>query len=320
MIIGMVLFPRLTLLDLAGPYEVFARIPDARVRLAAATLDPVRTDQGMEVLPDTPFEDAPQFDVLFVPGGPGQYYRMEDRVFLDFLRKQAQEAQWITSVCTGALLLGAAGLLRGYQATTHWMSMDLLELLGAKPVPERVVVDRNRITGAGVTAGIDVALVIAARTGSDDLAREIQLNIEYDPHPPFHSGSPRTAEPALVERVAESRRAFQDKVRVPDLRLSLKQREKLVCFQMTDVDNLGHQGTASPFPRFCRDRNGGNARRQRIRKPNSVEPAPHARQSIPQNGRLRRPRVLIPGGGGDGPLFRLVMVPATSRSLPAFRV
>jgi len=213
MIIGMVLFPRLTLLDVAGPYEVFARIPDARVRLAASSLDPIRTDQGMEILPDTPFDEAPQFDVLFVPGGPGQYYRMEDASFLDFLRKQAAGAKWVTSVCTGALLLGAAGLLRGYKATTHWMSMDLLELVGAKPISERVVVDRNRITGAGVTAGIDVALVIAARTAGEDLAREIQLNIEYDPHPPFRSGSPRTADPKLVERVAESRRGFQDKRR-----------------------------------------------------------------------------------------------------------
>ena len=213
MVIGIVLFPRLTLLDVAGPYEVFARIPGSRVRLAAASLDPVRTDQGMEILPDTPFEEAPQFDVLFVPGGPGQYYRMEDEAFLDFLQKQAAGAKWVTSVCTGALLLGAAGLLRGYKATTHWMSMDLLELVGAKPLAERVVVDRNRITGAGVTAGIDVALVIAARVGTEDLAREIQLNIEYDPHPPFRSGSPRTADPKLVERVAESRRGFQDKRR-----------------------------------------------------------------------------------------------------------
>ena len=213
MIIGMVLYPRLTLLDLAGPYEVFSRIPNTRVRLMAASLDPIRTDQGMEVLPDTPFEEAPQSEVLFVPGGPGQYYRMEDKSFLDFLRKQAAGAKWVTSVCTGSLLLGAAGLLKGYKATTHWMSMDLLEMLGAKPVAERVVVDRNRITGAGVTAGIDVALVIAAHTAGDDVAREVQLNIEYDPHPPFHSGSPRTADPKLVERVAEARRGFQEKRR-----------------------------------------------------------------------------------------------------------
>jgi cyclohexyl-isocyanide hydratase len=209
----MVLYPRLTLLDLAGPYEVFSRIPNTRVRLMAASLDPIRTDQGMEVLPDTPFEEAPQSEVLFVPGGPGQYYRMEDKSFLDFLRKQAAGAKWVTSVCTGSLLLGAAGLLKGYKATTHWMSMDLLEMLGAKPVAERVVVDRNRITGAGVTAGIDVALVIAAHTAGDDVAREVQLNIEYDPHPPFHSGSPRTADPKLVERVAEARRGFQEKRR-----------------------------------------------------------------------------------------------------------
>src|SRR5262245_52054122 len=150
MVIGIALFPRLTLLDVAGPYEVFARIPDARVRLASSSLDPIRTDQGMEILPDTPFEEAPSFDVLFVPGGPGQYQMMEDNAFIGFLKKQAGNAKWITSVCTGALLLGAAGLLRGYQATTHWMSLDLLEMLGARPLRERVVIDRNRITGAGV--------------------------------------------------------------------------------------------------------------------------------------------------------------------------
>lgn len=209
MIIGMVLFPRFTILDVAGPYEVFARMPGAEVRLVATTKEPLRTDQGMVVHPDATF-DTSQLDVLFVPGGPGQFERMEDERFLKFLKEQANHATWVSSVCTGALLLGAGGLLKGYRATTHWLSLPLLSLLGAEAVGERVVIDRNRITAAGVSAGIDLALVLAARLFDEKLAREIQLIIEYDPEPPFPGGSPGKADAAEVERVRASRRAFQD--------------------------------------------------------------------------------------------------------------
>jgi cyclohexyl-isocyanide hydratase len=189
----MVLFPGLTQLDLTGAYEVLARMPDTRVHLVASTLDPVRSEWGLTILPDATFGDAPPLDVLCVPGGWGVNKRLDDDELLDFLRIRADHARYITSVCSGSLLLGAAGLLRGYRATTHWLSLDLLPLLGAEAVRQRVVRDRNRVTGAGVTAGIDFALALAAELFGPATAQRIQLAIEYAPAPPFESGSPDTA-------------------------------------------------------------------------------------------------------------------------------
>jgi cyclohexyl-isocyanide hydratase len=201
----MVLFPRLTQLDLAGPYEVLVRLPGTTVYLVADTLAPVRSERGLTITPDATFDDVPPLDIFCVPGGPGVDPMMEDARLLGFLQARAQRARYVTSVCTGALLLGAAGLLRGYRATTHWTSLDLLPLFGATPVEERVVIDRNRLTGGGVTAGIDLALAIAAELFGRAVAEEIQLTIEYDPAPPFRSGSPRTAPPAVLERVIRAR-------------------------------------------------------------------------------------------------------------------
>jgi len=195
--IGMLLFPNITQLDLTGPYVVFSRMPDTRVAVIAATPAPVRTEWGLTITPDAAFDVAPELDVLCVPGGWGVNAMLEDAPFLSFVRERAARARYVTSVCSGALLLGAAGLLRGYRATTHWMSVDLLPQLGAIPLRERVVADRNRITAAGVTAGIDLGLVIASELFGEQTAQEIQLAIEYDPAPPFASGSPRTA-PARV--------------------------------------------------------------------------------------------------------------------------
>ena len=189
----MVLFPGLTQLDLTGAYEVLARMPDTRVHLVASTLDSVRTEWGLTILPDVSFGDAPPLDVLCVPGGWGVNSRLDDEELLSFLRARGERARYVTSVCSGALLLGAAGLLRGYRATTHWMSLDLLPLLGAEPVRHRVVRDRNRITGAGVTAGIDFGLALAAELFGPAAAQRIQLAIEYAPAPPFDGGSPDTA-------------------------------------------------------------------------------------------------------------------------------
>jgi cyclohexyl-isocyanide hydratase len=202
--IGMILFPNFTLLDFAGPCEVFGRFPNAYCQIVAASLEPVRTDHGIKITPYTTFADALDFDLLFVPGGPGQIQAMEDQALLDFLRKQGQTAKYITSVCTGSLLLGAAGLLQGYRATSHWRYIDLLSLMGAEPVRERVVIDRNRITGAGVSSGIDFALEIALTLFGKKTAQTIQLNIEYDPQPPFNSGSPGNADPALLQEVSAS--------------------------------------------------------------------------------------------------------------------
>ena len=191
--IGMVLFPELTQLDLTGAYEVLARMPDTRVHLVASTLQPVRSEWGLTILPDTTFSDAPPLDMLCVPGGWGVDKHLDDDELLGFLRSRSEHARYLTSVCSGALLLGAAGLLRGYRATTHWMLLDLLSLLGAEPVRDRVVRDGNRITGAGVTAGIDFGLAVAAELFGPDAAQRIQLAIEYAPAPPFASGAPDSA-------------------------------------------------------------------------------------------------------------------------------
>ncbi len=201
--IGMVIFPGMTALDFSGPLEVFGRIPDTKVHVLAKTLEPVRSDLGFHETPTMRMADAPKLDLLFVGGGPGSTTMMEDEEMVDFFRSRAPGAQWITSVCTGALILGAAGLLRGYRAATHWAAMGVLPLLGATPVDERVVVDRNRITGGGVTAGIDFGLVVAAEMRGEEAARKIQLMIEYDPAPPFNGGSPRTEAPGLVQSVRE---------------------------------------------------------------------------------------------------------------------
>ena len=203
---GLLLFPRLTQLDMTGPFEVFSRVPGGQVHLVWKTRDPVRSDTGLAMLPDTSFADCPQLDVLCVPGGPGVAALMEDEEVLAFLRAQAPGARYVTSVCTGALVLGAAGLLKGLRATTHWASHDFLGALGAVPVQGRVVRDGKVVTGGGVTAGIDFALSLAAELVSPEAAQAIQLQIEYAPAPPFAAGSPETA-PAAVLAAAKARGA-----------------------------------------------------------------------------------------------------------------
>jgi len=217
--IGMLIFPRLTQLDMTGPYEVLARLPNTTVDLIARTLDPVTTDRGMQIVPTVTYDTCPPLDVVMVPGGPGQQDLMEDEEALGFLRRQAATAKYVTSVCTGSLVLAAAGLLKGKRATCHWAAIDHLSLLGAIPVRERVVVDGNIVTGAGVASGIDFALSLAAILEGEAVAREIQLQIEYDPAPPFNSGSPKTAAPetlaALTSRLAklnEERRTVATRV------------------------------------------------------------------------------------------------------------
>lgn len=207
--IVVLLFPNLTQLDFTGPAQVFSRFPAAQVHLAWHTLEPVQTDAGWCIVPTTTLEDCPQADVLFVPGGAGTFELFEDELALAFLRGQAAGARWITSVCTGSFGLAAAGLLSGYQATSHWASLPMLEEFGAVPVSRRVVRDRNRITGAGVTSGIDFAFVLAAELYGDDVARSIQLAIEYDPDPPFDHGSPAMADPSLVAEIKAATRELR---------------------------------------------------------------------------------------------------------------
>jgi cyclohexyl-isocyanide hydratase len=202
-LIGMLIFPELTQLDMTGPYEVLARLPNTKVLLVAHTMAPVKTDRGMQIVPSITFAQCPQLDLVMVPGGPGQQQLMEDAVVIEFLQRQARGAKYVTSVCTGSLVLGAAGLLKGKRATSHWAAIDHLKLLGAIPVSEKVVIDGNVITGAGVTSGIDFALTVAATLEGEEIARSIQLQIEYDPAPPFNSGSPKTASPATVHAIRD---------------------------------------------------------------------------------------------------------------------
>jgi len=201
--IGMVLFPRLTQLDLTGPHEVLARIPGTEVHLVAKTLDPVTSETNLTITPTMTFADAPPIDLLFAPGGYGQIAAAEDDETLSWIARTGASARWVTSACTGSLLLGMAGLLHGYRAATHWAFMDLLPLVGAIPTHRRVVIDRNRMTSGGVTAGIDIALHIAAEVAGREEAERIQLNLEYDPEPPFRAGHPNVARPELVGAMRE---------------------------------------------------------------------------------------------------------------------
>lgn len=198
--IGLLLFPRMTQLDLTGPFEVFAKLPGAEVLLLWKTLQPVEAETGLRMLPHATLRDCPPLDVVCVPGGPGVSALMEDAEVLAWLRTQAETARYVSSVCTGSLVLGAAGLLRGKRATSHWASRDLLAAFGAIPTAARVVRDGNLFTGGGVTAGIDFALTMVAEIASPMAAQLIQLAIEYAPAPPFDAGTPETAPPEVLEQ------------------------------------------------------------------------------------------------------------------------
>jgi len=201
--IGILIYPNLTQLDATGPAQVLARVPGATLHMIWKTREPIPTDAGFSIVPNTTFADCPQLDVICVPGGGGQVALMTDPETLDFLRRQAAGARYVTSVCTGSLVLGAAGLLKGYRSACHWAWRDMLADFGAIPVAERVVRDRNRISGGGVTAGIDFGLTVAAELAGEEVAKSIQLVLEYDPHPPFDSGSPEKAGPERVQRLRE---------------------------------------------------------------------------------------------------------------------
>jgi len=201
--IGSLLFEGIDQIDLTGPFEVLSRIPNASYRLYGKTDAPVRDVKGLRLAPDATLSEAPQLDVLHVPGGFGQEELMEDEAVLGWIGRQAESAR-IFSVCTGALLCGAAGLLRGRRATTHWSAFHLLPLFGAIPINERVVVDGTWLFAAGVTAGIDGALRLAAMLRGEDVARAIQLHMAYAPEPPFDSGTPETAPPAILKQAREA--------------------------------------------------------------------------------------------------------------------
>ena len=201
--IGLVIFPRVTQLDLTGPVQVFSSVPGAKVHLIWKRIEPVASDSVLTLTPTITFAECPQLDVICVPGGLGTDDMVNDEEMLAFLRQQAEGAKYITSVCTGSLVLGAAGLLNGYRAATHWTAMEFLKEFGATPTNTRVCVDRNRITGGGVTAGIDFALTLVSLLVDRRTAEAIQLRLEYNPAPPFNAGSPDTAPADVVALIKE---------------------------------------------------------------------------------------------------------------------
>lgn len=203
--IGFLMYDHVTQLDATGPAQVLSQLPGARIHMVAKSKGPVMTDAGFALLPTDTFDECPDLDVICVPGGPGQLTAMQDAPTLAFLQRQGNTARYVTSVCSGALLLGAAGLLKGYKSACHWAFIDRLPMFGAEPVAARIVRDRNRMSGGGVTAGIDFGLALAAEIAGEDAAKRIQLFLEYDPAPPFDAGSPAKAG-AVIE--ADVRAAF----------------------------------------------------------------------------------------------------------------
>jgi cyclohexyl-isocyanide hydratase len=212
--IGFLIFPNLTQLDFTGPLQVLSRMPGARTHIVAKSLQPVPTDCGLSLLPNRTLDDCPQFDLLCIPGGFGVVDLINDQATLDFVRRQAAGAKYITSVCVGAFVLGAAGLLRGKRATTHWAYTQLLPLVGAMHEKARVVRDGDVITAGGVTSGIDFGLVLVAEITGRQAAETVQLGIEYDPDPPFDAGHPDRApapvRASLEERYAKSVQAYRN--------------------------------------------------------------------------------------------------------------
>jgi cyclohexyl-isocyanide hydratase len=199
---GFVIFNNITQLDFTGPLQVLHRLPNSEVHIIAETLDPVMSDCGLALVPTITFADCPQLDLICVPGGFGVEAVMADPIAIDFVRNQSRGAQYVTSVCTGAFVLGTAGLLKGKMATTHWAYHAMLTKVGAIPTVGRVVRDGNIFTGGGVTAGIDFALTIVAEIAGDQVAQGIQLGIEYDPSPPFDAGTPNKATGDILARLA----------------------------------------------------------------------------------------------------------------------
>ncbi|MBE9041338.1 DJ-1/PfpI family protein [Oscillatoriales cyanobacterium LEGE 11467] len=198
--IGFVFYPGMTALDVIGPQTVFNSLPGVRIHRLWKTLNPITTDDGTVITPDMTFAKCPPLDIICIGGGMGQNAVVDDAEILDFLAKQGNDAKFVTSVCGGSEFLAKAGLLNGYRAATHWAAREKLASLGVAVGTERVVVDRNRMTGGGVTAGIDFGLTVAARLYGEDIAKITQLLIEYDPAPPFDAGSPEKADPELVEK------------------------------------------------------------------------------------------------------------------------
>lgn len=201
--ISMLIYPDMTPLDLFGPLQIWSMLPDTEIELVAEEISPITTDTPAVIMPTHSYDTACEApDILFAPGGTkGTFAICENAPTLEYLRDRGAKAGWVTSVCTGALVMGAAGLLKGYRATTHWAAMDLLSAYGAEPIKERWVIDRNRASGGGVTAGIDFGLAMVAEIAGEEAARIIQLSVEYNPAPPVNSGHPDLASAATIDAV-----------------------------------------------------------------------------------------------------------------------
>lgn len=199
--IALLLFDQLTALDAVGPYEVLSRLPGVRIRYVASEPGLKKTDAGLSLLADTKLEDITNPEIILVPGGIGSRALLKDKKILDWIREAHKTSQWTASVCTGSLILGAAGILKGLKATTHWNQLERLRVFGAEPVQERVVFQGKIVTAAGVSAGIDMALYLAQKIAGDKVAQGIQLALEYDPSPPFDTGSPSKTPLPIVDMV-----------------------------------------------------------------------------------------------------------------------
>ena len=225
--IGFLIFPEMMPLDMVGPFEVFTKMPDTKLHLVWKSLAPVTVAGGLQMLPTTTFTDCPALDVICVPGGSGMNPLLNDEETLEFVRDQANGARYITSVCTGSLVLGAAGLLKGKRAATHWMSREMLSAFGAIPVADRVVIHGNVITGGGVTAGVDFGITLAAELFGPEIAKTIQLAIEYNPAPPFDTGAPERAGEKIVAaaRANAAKRQADRQLAVQRAAAKLRERE-----------------------------------------------------------------------------------------------
>ena len=219
--IGILVFPEIMQLDMTGPHEVFTKLPDTHVHLIWKNLEPISASSGLRILPDITYENCPPLDLICVPGGAGMNALLNDSETLNFIQRKAESAQYVTSVCTGSLVLGAAGLLKERRAACHWMSREMLSAFGVIPDPARVVIDGKYITGGGVTAGIDFALTIASEIFGEKVAKAVQLGIEYNPKPPFNAGSPETAGPE-VEQATREAAAPRQKERLDAVSLAAK--------------------------------------------------------------------------------------------------
>ena len=223
--IGLLFFPGMTQLDVTGPFEIFSRLPNTRVHLLWKRIEPITSDVGLTLMPTTAFADCPDLDVLCVGGGPGQIDIMDDQEVIDFLREKGRSAGYVTSVCAGCFILAGAGLLDGYKSACHWLSRDQLALLGAIPVKDRIVVDRNRISGGGVTAGIDFGFQVAALLCGEEAAAQLQLLLEYDPKPPFDVNEENAA-PAVLDKLRTAAAPLL-KARLESTRRAMKKLEAL---------------------------------------------------------------------------------------------